>query len=110
MRIKNGLNGLNKCPKFGKKQLNAKVLQIFAFALQMWVTIWDGKPDYKKNWTPTYCKKSILPLTCESQLGLENQSEREISSYCDKNSAHNVGDKYRWISLLTLIDAGYLGY
>ena len=34
MRIKTGLNKSNKWPKF-EKNLNANVLQIFAFALQM---------------------------------------------------------------------------
>ena len=28
--------------------------------------------------------------------------EREISPHCDKNSSHNVGDKYRWIPLLCI--------
>ena len=32
-----------------RKNSNANVLQIFAFALQMWVTIWAGKPDDKRN-------------------------------------------------------------
>ena len=34
MRIKTGLNGQNKCPKFEKKS-NGNVLQSFAFALRM---------------------------------------------------------------------------
>ena len=32
-----------------RKFSNANVLQIFAFVLQMWVTIWAGKPDDKGN-------------------------------------------------------------
>ena len=32
-----------------RKNSNANVLQIFAFALQMWLTIWAGKPDDKRN-------------------------------------------------------------
>ena len=32
-----------------RKNSNANVLQIFVFALQMWVTIWAGKPDDKRN-------------------------------------------------------------
>ena len=32
-----------------RKNSNANVLQIFAFALQMWLTIWARKPDDKRN-------------------------------------------------------------
>ena len=65
MRIKTELNEPNKCPKFEKKNSNANVMQIFAFALKR-----------------------------ESQSGPEKQKEREMSSHCDNNSAHNVGGKY----------------
>ena len=45
----------------------------------------------------------LLPFTCESQSGPENQMIREISSHCDKNSAHNVGGKYRLIPLMDVL-------
>ena len=60
---KTGLNGSNKCPKFEKK-FEREHTANFAFAIQMWLTIWAGKPG-------------------------------------DKNSAHNVGDKYSWIPLMS---------
>ena len=49
------------------------------------------------------CKFLLLPFKCESQSGPENQTEREISSHCDKKSANNVGGKYTWILLLNLL-------
>ena len=59
---------------------------------------------WEKIWTPTYCKIFLLPLTsCESQSGPEYQTEREISSHCDKNFTYNVGDNYKWIPLLLAI-------
>ena len=42
------MNRPNKWPKF-EKNSNANVLKFFPFALQMWVTIWAGKPDGKRN-------------------------------------------------------------
>ena len=58
-------------------------------------------PDiWEKIRTPTYCKRFLLPLTCESQSGRENQMERKMSSHCDKNSAHNVSGKYIWMPLI----------
>ena len=64
--------------------------------IKNWIE-WDYKMTkiYEKIQTPIYCKKNYLPLTCESQSRLENQTEREISSHCDKNSTHNVWNKYR---------------
>ena len=56
---------------------------------------------WEKNWTRTYCKFLLLPFKCESQSGPENQMIKEMSSHCDKNSAHNFGGKYRWIPLLS---------
>ena len=63
--------------------------------------LWNVQ-NLKRIGMPTYCKKFLLSLTCESQSGPENQMEREISSHCDKNSAHNVREKYRWIPLLCI--------
>ena len=56
---------------------------------------------WEKIWTRTYCKFLLLPFKCESQSGPENQMIREMSSHCDKNSAHNIGGKYRWIPLMS---------
>ena len=47
MRIKTGLNGLLKCPKF-----------------------------WEKIQTQTYCKFLLLPSTCESQSGPEKPDDK----------------------------------
>ena len=41
----------------------------------------------------------FCPPHVNHNLDWKNQMERKMSSHCDKNSAHNVGDKYKWISL-----------
>ena len=56
---------------------------------------------WEKIRTRTYCKFLLLPFKCDSQSGPENQVIREMSSHCDKNSAHNVGGKSRWIPLMS---------
>ena len=65
---------------------------------------------WEKIWTWTYCKFLLLPFKYESQSWRENQMIKEMSPYCDKNPAHNVGGKYRWIPLLsaTCVTISYL--
>ena len=69
--------------------------------IKNWIE-WTTKMSkiWEKTRTQTYCKFLLLPFKCESQSGPENQMTREMSSHCDKNSAHNIGGKYRWIPLL----------
>ena len=55
---------------------------------------------WEKIWMRTYCKLLLLPFKCDSQSRPDNQMIWEMSSHCDKNSAHNVGGKYRWIPLM----------
>ena len=62
MRIKTGLNGLLKCPKFEKK--------------------------FEREATANFC---FFPSLVSHNLGRKKQMIREISSHCDKNSAHNIG-------------------
>ena len=62
---------------------------------------------WEKIWTRTYCKFLFLPFKCESQFGPENQMIWEMSSHCDKNSAHNVRDKNRWIPFITKYSVEY---
>ena len=69
--------------------------------IRNWIEWTQQMPKiWEKIRTRTYCKFLLLPIKCESQSGPENQMIREMSSHCDKNSAHNVGGKYRWIPLL----------
>ena len=65
------MNKLLKCPKFEKK--------------------------FDRKCTANFC---FCPSLVSHNLGRKNQMIREISSHCDKNSAHNVGGKYRWKPLI----------
>ena len=75
------MNKLNKCPKFEKK--------------------------YERECTANFC---FCPSNVSHNLGWKNQMIREISSHCDKNSAHNVGGKCRWIPLLMTLMVGTLTF
>ena len=75
-----------------------KMVQNMSFSKQnqlIYYSIW--------GWSKCDVKFLLLPLKCESQTGPENQMIREMSSHCDKNSAHNVRGKYRWIPLICQI-------
>ena len=45
-----------------RKNSNANVLEIHSFALHMWVTIWAGKPDGKRNVFILWRECACLPV------------------------------------------------
>ena len=62
MKMKNWIECTNKMTKFEKK--------------------------FKRECTAYFC---FCPSNVSHNLNQKNQMTREISSYCDKNSSHNIG-------------------
>ena len=81
-----------------RKNSNANVLQIFAFALQIWVTIWASKAGDKRN---VFTLWQEFRSQCRGQIQMDTLNEREgsqkitwqglrLSSYYMKNTCHSA--------------------
>jgi len=92
---------LRKKEFFSKENSSMEKIKISEISMRNWIG-WNSTKILKfweKIWRQTYCKIFFCPSHVSHNLCRKNQMEREMSSHCDKNSAHNVGSKYRWIPL-----------